>query len=154
MPSLGPMRVSANVYWHRTDTTPSAARKRETDFPDNPNFLISIAPPSERPDGRWITAFLTVRRLLYSNDSFHSFSPAEFCSAYQALFIPQPQPDEIATVHASSHPFSYSRPQNSAPELPERRCPVFGSVLIVSPVSHAMLPRWTSRVETTDDSTG
>ena len=33
--------------------------------------------PSARP------AFLTVRRLLYSNDSFHSFSSAEFCSAYQ-----------------------------------------------------------------------
>ena len=32
--------------------------------------------PSARP------AFLTVRRLLYSNDSFHSFSSAEFCSAY------------------------------------------------------------------------
>ena len=35
--------------------------------------------PSARP------AFLTVRRLLYSNDSFHSFSPAEFCSAYLTL---------------------------------------------------------------------
>ena len=32
--------------------------------------------PSARP------AFLTVRRLLYSNDSFHSFSSTEFCSAY------------------------------------------------------------------------
>ena len=35
--------------------------------------------PSARP------AFLTVRRLLYSNDSFHSFSSAEFCSAYLTL---------------------------------------------------------------------
>ena len=32
--------------------------------------------PSARP------AFLTVCRLLYSADSFHSASPAEFCSAY------------------------------------------------------------------------
>ena len=32
--------------------------------------------PSARP------AFLTVRRLLYSNESFLSFSSAEFCSAY------------------------------------------------------------------------
>ena len=39
--------------------------------------------PSARP------AFLTVRRLLYSNDSFHSFSSAEFCSAYQT---PTPPP--------------------------------------------------------------
>ncbi len=37
--------------------------------------------PSARP------AFLTVRRLLYSNDSFHSFSSAEFCSAYQTPYI-------------------------------------------------------------------
>ena len=43
MPRLGPMRVSANVFGPRTDTAPSAARKRETDFPDNPNFLIMIA---------------------------------------------------------------------------------------------------------------
>ena len=35
--------------------------------------------PSARP------AILTVRRLLYSNDSFHSFSSAEFCSAYLTL---------------------------------------------------------------------
>ena len=38
--------------------------------------------PSARP------AFLTVRRLLYSNDSFHSFSSAEFCSAYPTLADP------------------------------------------------------------------
>ena len=38
--------------------------------------------PSARP------ALLTVRRLLYSNDSFHSFSSAEFCSAYQTLTPP------------------------------------------------------------------
>ena len=38
--------------------------------------------PSARP------AFLTVRRLLYSNDSFHSFSSAEFCSAYLTLLGP------------------------------------------------------------------
>ena len=30
-------------------------------------------------------AFLTVCRLLYSADSFHSASPAEFCSAYVSL---------------------------------------------------------------------
>ena len=30
-------------------------------------------------------AFLTVRRFLYGNDSFHSFSSAEFCSAYLTL---------------------------------------------------------------------
>ena len=35
-----------------------------------------------------LPAFLTVRRLLYSNDSFHSFSSAEFCSAYHALLVP------------------------------------------------------------------
>ena len=40
--------------------------------------------PSARP------AFLTVRRLLYSNDSFHSFSSAEFCSAYQTPHPPSP----------------------------------------------------------------
>ena len=28
---------------------------------------------------------LAIRRLLYSNDSFHSFSPAEFSSAYLTL---------------------------------------------------------------------
>ena len=49
MPRLGPMRASANVYGPRTDTAPSAARKRETDFPDNPNFLISVAAPDGRP---------------------------------------------------------------------------------------------------------
>ena len=38
--------------------------------------------PSARP------ASLTVRRLLYSNDSFHSFSSAEFCSAYQTPATP------------------------------------------------------------------
>ena len=38
--------------------------------------------PSARP------AFLTVRRLLYSNDSFHSFSSTEFCSAYLTLTHP------------------------------------------------------------------
>ena len=37
--------------------------------------------PSARP------AFLTVCRLLYSADSFHSASPAEFCSAYVSPFI-------------------------------------------------------------------
>ena len=45
--------------------------------------------PSARP------AFLTVRRLLYSNDSFHSFSSAEFCSAYLTPLqetIPSPIP--------------------------------------------------------------
>ena len=35
--------------------------------------------PSARP------TFLTVCRLLYSADSFHSASPAEFCSAYVSL---------------------------------------------------------------------
>ena len=49
MPRLGPMRVSANVYGPRTDTAPSAARKRETDFPDNPNFLIIVANPFGAP---------------------------------------------------------------------------------------------------------
>ena len=37
--------------------------------------------PSARP------AFLTVCRLLYSNDSFHSFSSAEFRSAYLTLWV-------------------------------------------------------------------
>ena len=61
----------------------------ETRAHRSPSARTTLAPPSERPDGRWITAFLTVRRLLYSNDSFHSFSSAEFCSAYQALSRPQ-----------------------------------------------------------------
>ena len=55
--------------------------------PRSGSARTTLAPPSERPDGRWISAFLTVRRFLYSNDSFHSFSPAEFCSAY--LFPPE-----------------------------------------------------------------
>jgi len=38
--------------------------------------------PSARP------AFLTVCRLLYSADSFHSASPAEFCSAYVSPDFP------------------------------------------------------------------
>ena len=50
--------------------------------PRSGSARTTLAPPSERPDGRWISAFLTVCRLLYSNDSFHSFSSAEFCSAY------------------------------------------------------------------------
>ena len=54
----------------------------ETRAHRSPFARTTLAPPSERPDGRWISAFLTVRRLLYSNDSFHSFSSAEFCSAY------------------------------------------------------------------------
>ena len=33
-------------------------------------------------------AFLTVCRLLYSADSFHSASPAEFCSAYMSPDFP------------------------------------------------------------------
>ena len=47
MPRLGPRRVSANVYGPRTDTAPSAARKRETGFPDNPNFLITTGGAKE-----------------------------------------------------------------------------------------------------------
>ena len=42
MPRHGQTLVSANVYGHLTDTTPSATRKREIDFPDNPNFLINV----------------------------------------------------------------------------------------------------------------
>ena len=44
--------------------------------PRSGSARTTLAPPSERPDGRWISAFLTVRRLLYSNDSLahHSFS--------------------------------------------------------------------------------
>lgn len=48
--------------------------------------------PSARP------AFLTVRRLLYSNDSFHSFSSAEFCSAY--LTPLQENVDNLEVRHA------------------------------------------------------
>ena len=53
--------------------------------PRSGSARTTLAPPSERPDGRWISAILTVRRLLYGNDSFHSFSSAEFCSAYLTL---------------------------------------------------------------------
>ena len=60
----------------------------ETRAHRSPFARTTLAPPSERPDGRWISAFLTVRRLLYSNDSFHSFSSAEFRSAYRTLCTP------------------------------------------------------------------
>ena len=79
-----------------------------------------IAPPSERPVGRWISAFLTVRRLLYSNDSFHSFSSAEFCSAYRTLFRPP---------RLSTPPFSSWRTMNifcqwgRTPWKPRGACP-------------------------------
>ena len=56
--------------------------------PRSGSARTTLAPPSERPNGRWISAFLTVRRLLYSNDSFHSFSSAEFCSAYLTIEAP------------------------------------------------------------------
>ena len=53
--------------------------------PRSGSARTTLAPPSERPNGRWISAFLTVRRLLYSNGFLPPFSSAEFCSAYQTL---------------------------------------------------------------------
>ena len=55
--------------------------------------------PSARP------AFLTVCRLLYSNDSFHSFSSAEFCSAYQSL----PNLEEARSEQVKEAPFREPR---------------------------------------------
>ena len=54
----------------------------ETRAHRSPSARTTLAPPSERPNGRWISAFLTVRRLLYSNGFLPPFSSAEFCSAY------------------------------------------------------------------------
>ena len=56
--------------------------------PRSGSARTTLAPPSERPDGRWISAILTVRRLLYSNGFLPPFSSAEFCSAYQSLPVP------------------------------------------------------------------
>ena len=38
------MSVSANVYGHQAQPSSSTARRGETDFPDNSNFLITPAP--------------------------------------------------------------------------------------------------------------
>ena len=38
------MSVSANVYGHQAQPSSSTARRDETDFPDNSNFLITPAP--------------------------------------------------------------------------------------------------------------
>ena len=57
----------------------------ETRAHRSPSARTTLAPPSERPNGRWISAILTVRRLLYSNGFLPPFSSAEFCSAYQTL---------------------------------------------------------------------
>ena len=48
-------------------------------------------------------AFLTVRRLLYSNDSFHSFSPAEFCSAYLSPKNPRGYGKAVHGWHATAY---------------------------------------------------
>ena len=54
-------------------------------------------------------AFLTVCRLLYSNDSFHSFSSAEFCSAYQSL----PNLEEARSEQVKEAPFREPRATRS-----------------------------------------
>ena len=41
------MSVSANVYGHQAQPSSSTARRGETDFPDNSNFLITPAPRGE-----------------------------------------------------------------------------------------------------------
>ena len=53
--------------------------------------------PSARP------AFLTVCRLLYSADSFHSASPAEFCSAYVTPDFPDGLPKISSQTTTDPH---------------------------------------------------
>ena len=73
--------------------------------------------PSARP------AFLTVRRLLYSNESFLSFSSAEFCSAY---LTPEPL---INPARSGRHPAvlpsaaSHHRPKAPSSHDPTTRTP-------------------------------
>ncbi len=62
--------------------------------------------PSARP------AFLTVCRLLYSADSFHSASPAEFCSAYMSPTCSD-SPSQHRFTFRKSRPLDYSHARSN-----------------------------------------
>ena len=81
--ALSLIRLSGETRAHRSRTTLRFVYVGLR--PRSGSARTTLAPPSERPDGRWISAILTVRRLLYSNGFLPPFSSAEFCSAYQSL---------------------------------------------------------------------
>ena len=99
--ALSLIRLSGETRAHRSRTTLRCV-------------YVGLRPRS----GSARPAFLTVRRLLYSNESFLSFSSAEFCSAYltpkaslraialrriSPLLRPRPTP-RFASAHPLARP--------------------------------------------------
>ena len=100
--ALSLIRLSGETRAHRSRTTLRFVYVGLR--PRSGSARTTLAPPSERPDGRWISAILTVRRLLYSNGFLPPFSSAEFCSAYQSLPNPQLLHHSYSTIGVRPSP--------------------------------------------------